>query len=907
MVPRIRGTPWGAGAAQPMTEFMQLLQGAFESRYGLEREIGRGGAAVVYLARDLKHNRRVAVKVMRPDLAPTVGADRFLREIQIAANLSHPHILPVLDSGRARDFLFYAMPFVEGETLRARIAKRGMLTVEETMHVLHDVLDALHHAHVLKVVHRDVKPENVLLSGRHALVMDFGVAKALSAAAAVRESDTKGMALGTPAYMAPEQAAADPEIDHRADLYSVGILAYEMLTGHPPFRGDSPQAVLAAQVTQHPVEVTAHRQDLPAGLADLTMRCLAKKPGDRFQTAEEALHQLDAEITPTRASGTLATTAVTSSFVRVRRRGLAASLAAAAVVLLIALGWFFGASTAPAAADRPVVAVLPFENLGPTEDEYFANGITDAITARLARVGGLGVISRSSAMQYKGSSLTTQEIARELGVGYVLEGTIQRERPSDTGSRLRIIPQLVRASDDTQLWANVYDGDVSDVFQVQSEIAERVARAMNVTLLEGERRLFETAPTANLDAYELYLRGHDYLVGNVGAGNANARRIAVELFQRALALDSTFALAYAELSLAHMWLFHYFVDASDERLVTAKSAVDRALALEPDLPAAHLALGHYFYWRPSPDASRALEEFQHVAEREPNNARARMLIATLQAARGDWEQALENAALAVELDPREPDWLESAGRFHLYARRYEEAERFLDRALALAPDLAGAYQAKIALYLRWAGDLEKSREVVEEMQSRVTPGEVAQALIESGRVLVVSGSYDAIFEQLTPASIAGRFPFDYLRIKAEFYRLRGQDRRSRAYYDSLRAAVEDVPVERAGSDVVNMLLGRAYAGLGQRASAMRHADAVEGLVAKSEDALRAAGMRGALVWIYAMIGEDEAAIAHVDELLATPSPFSVSYLRVEEIPGSVRQHPLFQRLLRQSTDDVLAA
>jgi serine/threonine-protein kinase len=888
-----------------MSEFLELLHAALDDRYRLERELGRGGAAVVYLARDVKHGRRVAVKVMRPDLAATLGADRFLREINIAANLSHPHILPVLDSGRAGDFLFYVMPFLEGETLRTRMARRGPLTFEETLRVLHDVFDALHHAHNRGIVHRDVKPENVLLSGRHALVMDFGVAKALSDAASEQESDTKGIALGTPAYMAPEQAAADPNIDHRADLYSVGILAYEMLAGHPPFHGGSARAVLTSQITQPPMPVTQHRPDVPAGLADLTMRCLEKKPEARFQTSDDALQYLEVRITPSRGSGAFTTTAVMAAMAR-RGRGVLASLSVVAIVLLVASGWFLGTLRTPTVPERPLIVVLPFENLGPAEDEYFANGISDAITARLARLGSLGVISRSSAMQYRGTDLTAQEIARELGVNYILEGTIQRERPSDPSSKLRVIPQLVRGSDDTHLWANVYDEEMTEVFRVQSEIAERVAGALNVTLRESERLLLAARPTAVLEAYELYLRGHDYLVGNVGSGDANARRIAIELLEQAVALDSSFALAYAELSLAHMWLFHYFVDPSDERLAAAKEAVDRALALEPDLPTAHLARGHYYFWGQTPNPQRALEEFQHVADREPNNAQARMLIATLQAVRGEWDLALRNASLAVELEPREPDWLEDAGRMNLYARQYGAAERYLDRAVALAPDLTGAYQAKIALYLRWAGDLDKSREVVAEMQSRVTPGEVAQALLESARVLVVSGEYDEIFEQLSPASIAGRFPFDYFHVKAEFFRLRGRSALARTYYDSLRVAVQAVPRARAGSDVVHMFLGRAFAGLGQRADALRQARAMEGLVAESTDALRTTSMRAALVWIYAMVGEDDDALDHLEHLLATPSPFSVPYLRVEEMPGSVRRHSRFQELLRASTEDIVA-
>lgn len=886
----------------PVTDLAQRLQAALTGRYRMERELGRGGAAIVFRARDLKHERSVALKVLRPDIALALGADRFLREIKIAANLSHPHVLPVLDSGRAGDFLFYVMPVLEGETLRSCLARRGVLSIDEALGILHDVLDAIHHAHRRGIIHRDIKPENVFLSGRHALVMDFGVAKALSVAASP-DADTKGVVLGTPAYMAPEQAAADPSIDHRADLYSVGILAYEMLTGHPPFRGESPQAVLAAQVTQEATPVAQLRPDLPAALTDFTMRLLEKRPADRFQTADIALQQLGAEVTPTRGSGALPTTQALEP-VTPRRRGLKAALVALAVVLLVGAGWLLGASRSSAPLGRPVLAVMPFENLGPPEDEYFANGITDAITARLAGLANVGVISRTSAMQFKGTALTAQQVAQELGVDYILEGTIQRERPSDPSSRLRVIPQLIRASDDTHLWASVYDGDMTAVFRVQTEIAEHVAQAMNVTLAGPEHRSLVARPTESLEAYEVYLRGHEYLFDSPGSGNANARRIAAELFERAIALDSTFALAYAELSLAHMWLYHYFIDRSDGRYGAAKRAVDRALALDPDLPTVHLALGHIHYWGPDPDPQQALREFEHVVEREPNNAYARNLLAVLLAAQGDWDRAVVNAALAAELDPREPDWAASAARLQLYTRQYAEAERFIDRALRLAPDMADAHRVRIALYLRWAGDMEKSRGAVQQMRAMVTPGEVAVALVEVAPMLVATGQYDSLYDDLTPSSLVARFPFDYLYTKAEYFRLRRRPNRARVYYDSLLSALDAVPEDQASSQRVAMFRGRALVGLGREAEVAREALRIEALIQSSQNAMQVVAMRGVLVRMYAEIGRHGAALDHLEALLAGPSPYSIPYLRVDELPAALRSHPRYQQLLKRAGPNV---
>ncbi|HTS89316.1 MAG TPA: protein kinase, partial [Gemmatimonadales bacterium] len=276
-----------------MTEVPSRLREAIADRYALERELGSGGMATVYLALDLRHDRKVAVKVLRPELAATLGPDRFLREIRIAAQLQHPHILPLLDSGEADGFLYYVMPYIEGESLRDRVAEKGELPIAETTRLLRDVVDALSYAHGRGVVHRDIKPDNIMLSGRHALVMDFGVAKAVSEATGRQTLTTVGVALGTPAYMAPEQAAADPHVDHRADLYAVGVMGYELLTGRPPFTGVTPQQVLAAHVTEMPRPVTELRSACPPALAEVIMRCLAKRPADRWQSAEEVLDRLE--------------------------------------------------------------------------------------------------------------------------------------------------------------------------------------------------------------------------------------------------------------------------------------------------------------------------------------------------------------------------------------------------------------------------------------------------------------------------------------------------------------------------------------------------------------------------------------------------------------------------------------
>jgi serine/threonine-protein kinase len=886
-----------------MQELQDRLSEALAGRYRLFRELGRGGAAVIYLAEDLKHDRKVALKLLRPDLAASLGPDRFLREIKIAARLSHPHILPLHDSGEAQGFLYYVMPVVEGESLRERLAD-GPMPVQAVVAMLHDLFDALDHAHERGVVHRDIKPGNVMLMGRHALVTDFGVAKALAVAAEGDQVDTAGLVLGTPAYMAPEQATADPGIDHRADIYAVGVLAYEMLTGRTPFHGASPQAVLTAQVTQAPDHVLVHRSDVPPELADLVMKCLEKDPADRWQTADEALRELDRlVVTPSGGMERVAFGPFAAPWLA-GRTGLTAAVAVLTLVIAFVVVLLTGGRGVGVTSHRPVVVVLPFQNLGPPEDEYFANGITDAITARLATLGRLGVISRTSAMQFRETDLSSREIGAQLGADYVLEGTIQRERPQDPTSRVRIIPQLIRASDDTHVWASVYDEDMTEVFRVQSEIADRVVRAMDVALLEGEEEPAEIPPTADLQAYELYLRGHDYLAGALGAGDANARRIAIDFFEQALDLDPGFALAWAELSTAHIWLYRFFVDPSDDRLQQAKAAVDTALALDPELPGAHLARGLYHYWGAQPDPAQALEEFKHVVEREPSNAYARTLMAVLQAARGEWDDAVENAAMAAALDPRDPEWAAAAGQFHLLVRRYSDAARYLGLALGIAPDMGEAHQARLALYLRWQGDTVRAHAAAREMLQRTTPGQVALALLHVAPALLMGGAYDSIIEPLTPASVSGPLPFDYYYLKAEFYRLRGRLPRARAYYDSLRTTVRAAALTRTGDPVLTTLLARAEAGLGQKDAAMEQVGFLERAISESRDALQSMALRSSLVWTYAMLGELDPALDHVDALLAAPSMMSTPYLRLAPFPDALRRHPRYRELLGDEGPEV---
>ncbi|MEO8139972.1 MAG: serine/threonine-protein kinase, partial [Gemmatimonadota bacterium] len=435
-----------------MADPISRLSAALSDRYTIERELGAGGMATVYLAQDLKHDRKVAVKVLRPELAASMGVERFAREIAVAARLVHPHILGLIDSGESDGFFYYVMPFVEGETLRDRLARSGEMPVHEAVRLLGEIADALAVAHKAGVVHRDIKPENILLSGRHAMVMDFGVAKAVTEASGRQQLTTAGVALGTPAYMAPEQATADPQIDGRVDIYALGVLAYEMLTGYPPFHGLNPQQTLAAHVTRAPSAVGERRPGLSPVLESVVMRCLEKRPADRFQTADELIAVLEPLATPSGGMPPTSAMAATTGSAPVTgtplppSRALRAGALLLVTVIVAGMAWFAmhrAGATRPDANARRLV-VLPFENQGDSSRQYFANGVTEAITTELTGIGGMSVIPRSTAARYRGTTKSVSEIGRELGVGYVLTGTVQWDLAAGKDPKVRVSPELIR-------------------------------------------------------------------------------------------------------------------------------------------------------------------------------------------------------------------------------------------------------------------------------------------------------------------------------------------------------------------------------------------------------------------------------------------------------------------------------
>ncbi|HLB08499.1 MAG TPA: protein kinase [Gemmatimonadaceae bacterium] len=674
------------------------LQASLGANYTIERELGGGGMSRVFLATETRLSRSVVVKVLPPELAHAVSVERFRREIAMSARLQHPHIVPLLTAGETEGLPYYTMPFIDGETLRVRLSRVGELPLVEIVRVLRDVAGALAYAHEHGVVHRDIKPENVLFARQHALVADFGVAKALSAStmAEMASSTSLGIALGTPAYMAPEQAAADPTMDGRADLYALGVMAYEMLTGAPPFGGRNAQATLAAHAAEIATPVSVRRPTTPPPLAALVTRLLEKRPADRPQTAQEVLDALEGVVT---TSGTMLPFTASTPKSRIPAWPFAA---AAAVLVLVAIGYAGRRNRSAAGigamagmiADGEIaphsVAVLPFANVGKdTATEYFADGMADELTTALARVPGLKVAARSSAFTFRDQSVGAQSVGKTLHVGNVLEGSVRRE-----GGRLRVTAQLVNTATGLAVWSESYEREMKDVFQVQDELTQAITAALYPTLSNEGKDSAETARlamahaprgTSDLSAYDLFLQGRHYF----GWGGAPSLWKAIGFFQQAIAADSTFARAHAALAMSYDLLPDYGGARADSVIPLAEEHALRALALDSTQADAHLALGdvrvHQWRWA---DAERELDRSVSL---DPSNPTVHIWHAELLLGMGNVAEAVGHARMAQALDPLTAVTNQTLSRTLLDARKYDEAAAAASKGLAIDSAFSGLY------------------------------------------------------------------------------------------------------------------------------------------------------------------------------------------------------------------------
>jgi TolB-like protein/tRNA A-37 threonylcarbamoyl transferase component Bud32/Tfp pilus assembly protein PilF len=766
------------------------LQSSLGSAYTLKRELGGGGMARVFVAEDEALARRVVVKVLAPELAEGLSVERFTREIRLAAALQEPHIVPVLTAGVTADGLpYYTMPYVRGESLRARLAS-GSLPLREAVAILRDVAKALAYAHAQGVVHRDIKPENVLLHEGTAVVTDFGIAKALSASRTLAPAGENvipaaatltqaGTALGTPAYMAPEQAAGDPDTDHRADLYAWGLMAWELLAGAHPFAAHTTvHALISAQLTETPPSLSSRRLELPATLDRLVARCLAKDPAQRPASAEELVRELDTVTTPREL---LAPRAIVT-------RGRKALVVALVVVLVAGSGatWWMRRGGQHIESLAPVeqsLAVLPFTALGgDTANAYFAEGIADELSTSLSRLPGLRLAGRASAASVKKRGASAQEIGDALRVGAVLDGTVRR-----AGERMRVSVELTSASTGAVLWKDSYEREVKDVFAVQDEITRAITDTLRVRFAGRAGPAAGSHGTANLAAYDLYLRALQHYRQR-GPALALAER---ELTQ-AIALDPRFARAHALLASVLM-VTPYYADRSMAQVMpTARAAAERAVAIDDALPEAHAALGYV-------------------------NAEA-----------FDWPAAEAELRRAIALDPNSAESAFRLGFMLMMSGRVRESVAALEQAKSNDP-----LYAMPSVYLAWA---------------YAQTGRKAEAVPEARRALEIDPANEAVGNIYTATLLEAGLDAEALAF-ARQASPRATTRHRQAFFGWVMAGagardealailhrVEALPVRawRRSSSLVHL-----YAALGDTARAL---DALEQAAASDGDLLLAQPM-----------------------------------------------------------------
>ncbi|HZF08087.1 MAG TPA: protein kinase [Thermoanaerobaculia bacterium] len=887
------------------------LIGRVVSHYRILEHLGGGGMGVVYKAEDAKLHRTVALKFLAAELTRNPAAkERFLHEARAASALDHPNICTIFEVDETLEGqLYLAMAFYDGETLEDRIF-RGPLPPVEAIDIALQVARGLARAHESGIIHRDVKPANIIVTLRgEAKIVDFGLAKLAGQVGLTRT----GASMGTPTYMSPEQADGKA-VDFRTDLWSLGVLLYEMVTGRKPFSGDHPQAILHALLHSEPEPPSRLVPAVSQALERVIAGCLTKDPGRRYASAQELI----AALTPLLESSQEVTlgpgvpppaVSPTRPTRPARRPPVRAVVALLLLLCLLALGGAYflrrglvsaspGAS--PSGFDSRRIAVLPFENLGPPEDAYFASGITEEITSRLASIHGLAVISRTSALQYEKVRKSIREIGRELGVDYVLEGSVRWEHPplgSRGPSHVRVTPQLIRVADDTHLWAERYDRTADEIFKVQSDIAERVTAQLNIHLLQPERQFLGSRPTANLEAYQAYLRGRVHLTGFATLYSQEAGIKASQAFERAVALDPGFAEAWAGLALTDASIFQGGFDPSHRFLDRAKLAVDRSLSLAPQLPDAHIAKGYYLYWSArSYDA--AIRELTIAAAAPSKRGEVAEAMGYIRRRQGRFEESIAELEKAFALDPRNPNLALSMGEIEMLLRHYDRAERYLDTSIAVDPDQLIGYLQKSSNRLLWRGSVAEAREIL----AAAPPADDPYMALAAFSLDTFERSYDKALKQLQAIPLVSFSDADFVYPKAllmgELLRLRGEPQPARAAFEEARQILERKLLAQPGDARLHSALGIVFAGLGRRAEALREGRLGVRLNPIESDAIGGTQRRLELAQTYALLGDGKAASEQLAYLLSHPALLSVPWIQLDPAWDPIRNDPSFRKLLQ---------
>lgn len=864
--------------------FTVLAAGTRVSHYKIISKIGAGGMGEVYLAEDTQLDRKVALKFLPPHLCQDEASRaRFTREAKAAAKLDHPNIVQVFEVSEFQGRPFFAMAHIDGRSLRD-VIREDKLSINEAIELTKQICEGLHKAHNSGVVHRDIKPGNIIIDeDNKARILDFG----LATVAGENKLTKTGSTLGTVGYMSPEQTQGQ-KVDQQSDIWSLGVILYEMISGRVPFEGEHSAAIAYSVVNETPHPLARYRAEVPDELQRIVNKCLAKCRDERYQSASDLIADLKAL---RRASTDTGPSAVQSLRKRSRLIAAVSVLGAAIIVVGVALvSGLLKSGGDSVNTEHKMLAVLPFQNLGDPKDEYFADGITDEITSRLAAISGLRVIARASAAHYKNRVQSVQEIAQDLGVDYILEGTIRWDRSGST-NLVRITPELIEVDRETQLWSERYQRSLEDIFTVQSEIAQHITRALDIVLLPSEQRRLDTKPTQDLEAYDYFLRGNIY---RLRGEDEESQLLAITMYKEAVKRDPDFALAHATLAHCYMKMYWEGYSGVPNPLETAKAAVDIASEIAPNLADVHLARADYFY-HGLLDYDRALNECELALRSRPSDPFVLVSIGAIKRRQGKWLESVDYMRRGCDLDPRNAMFASNLGISYRRMRRFADALHWFERSIAIYPAPGVFAHASMTYFL--CGNIDSARVLAKRGEEMG----YANLAFHWAFTDFVARQYSAVLSKLHEPIYGGENDsINHYLLKGEVYNRMEETEAAEHCFDSARLISERcVRQEKDGRQAgrTESHLGLALAKLGRKDEAIAYAMKGTQLMPVSKNFSDGTARLFNLALVYTSVGEHDLAVDLLDSLLSIPSDVSAARLKLDPQLDPLRNNPRFQALV----------